>query len=930
MNLLDLAPFPEEALSVIRDLPGNDKCCDCLSLDTGWANITHGSLICLDCAGKHRSLGVNVSTVRSISMDSWTKLQVEMMKQGGNEQLRRYFKRFRIDRSTIRSVYCSVEAGNYREKLKNRAEKVINGEIPSERLRYRKRESSNEKRKVSSERDFHRLSLDSIGQEIGLIQYSIEFLMGAMGMTLTKDIHGKAQVSKLVPAGQAETRGVKVGDYVMCVGGETLVHYDAIMDTIPLRPRPLILTFCRGLPDSPCTPGSERLSPSKSDNHLRESDCTGEFLDIQMDRLSMSGVSVSERRGKPFINGIGFGGDRGVDLQLLSTHIQPRVHSVNAMDHFSEHGGTGRDPKMSAVARRIKLRATKSTDQDLKEISQDKKEEKPRKPPRHRRTVSDQSSTRSLSKEDLDSSPLAEKGSFEGTNAVRSTLSSFSGEEGNTVGFEADSYGGKLILSMNSEDFFNPNSPSGASNSGLSSFREGDNHSDMDSLGHNSTWSIGTLSVADSGVFDSQHGKFINKSASEDHDRDSSFIADDEIQETDELKLNCPPSDPLDLFSSSSSFQSNKMFRSFTLEVGAVVRVKQMGTNKVRPAVLRRNHKDGSWKVAYRDHTLESHVQTNRIIPPNIKTQETKKLPKVGELLSGSLDDTNLKRGFNQDYRTNGDILNETEGGLKGSVSIPTNLSTFSDLIVERVQEIRDNLLHEINEFEAVFDEPPLGLTISSNGLNNDPVITRVASNSKAEKQGIIPGDVIIKINESRVLDYAETMKLLPDAVYPLQVRVQRFLISENSDDSPTVTQSMKEKANSYDYFLKSDLNKGTNKIDKKETQDIKPNNITSLHKNPVNIGGSDHFLPETPELPNDFDVVFNEVDLQFDIEEIIKDKKDETIIKNVKKGGYSESKGIFDGFKIIGINGKKYISFAHTAATLKDPKRPLTLRLRR
>ena len=69
-------PFPGDILSKIRKFPGNDKCCDCPSLETNWASVNHGTLLCLECAGKHRGLGVNVSFVRSIHMDAWSQMEV--------------------------------------------------------------------------------------------------------------------------------------------------------------------------------------------------------------------------------------------------------------------------------------------------------------------------------------------------------------------------------------------------------------------------------------------------------------------------------------------------------------------------------------------------------------------------------------------------------------------------------------------------------------------------------------------------------------------------------------------------------------------------------------------------------------------------------------------------------------------------------------
>ena len=135
-------PFPPSILREINQYPGNQKCCDCLSLDTDWASINHGTLICLDCAGKHRSLGVQVSFVRSIHMDTWSPLQLEMMRQGGNGQIRDFFKKLQIDNSLITTLYSAKGAIHYREKLRERVEKILSGEIPYERRIFDRRNTS--------------------------------------------------------------------------------------------------------------------------------------------------------------------------------------------------------------------------------------------------------------------------------------------------------------------------------------------------------------------------------------------------------------------------------------------------------------------------------------------------------------------------------------------------------------------------------------------------------------------------------------------------------------------------------------------------------------------------------------------------------------------------------------------------------------------
>ncbi|EDQ92551.1 uncharacterized protein MONBRDRAFT_13953, partial [Monosiga brevicollis MX1] len=47
------------------DIPGNSACFDCGTSPSDWASITLGIVLCLECSGVHRSLGVGCSFVRS-------------------------------------------------------------------------------------------------------------------------------------------------------------------------------------------------------------------------------------------------------------------------------------------------------------------------------------------------------------------------------------------------------------------------------------------------------------------------------------------------------------------------------------------------------------------------------------------------------------------------------------------------------------------------------------------------------------------------------------------------------------------------------------------------------------------------------------------------------------------------------------------------
>jgi hypothetical protein len=71
----------------------------------------------------YRSLGVHISFVRSIAMDSWTDQQLSIMKLGGNAKCQSYLSSKGILPSTpIKAKYESDAAQLYKEILKARSE----------------------------------------------------------------------------------------------------------------------------------------------------------------------------------------------------------------------------------------------------------------------------------------------------------------------------------------------------------------------------------------------------------------------------------------------------------------------------------------------------------------------------------------------------------------------------------------------------------------------------------------------------------------------------------------------------------------------------------------------------------------------------------------------------------------------------------------
>ncbi|VDD91602.1 unnamed protein product [Enterobius vermicularis] len=85
----------ERLQAVLHDLlmeEENKYCADCDAKQPRWASWNLGVFVCIRCAGIHRSIGVQVSKVKSVNLDSWTPEQVQSMRVMGNAKAKAVYE----------------------------------------------------------------------------------------------------------------------------------------------------------------------------------------------------------------------------------------------------------------------------------------------------------------------------------------------------------------------------------------------------------------------------------------------------------------------------------------------------------------------------------------------------------------------------------------------------------------------------------------------------------------------------------------------------------------------------------------------------------------------------------------------------------------------------------------------------------------------
>ncbi|KAJ6251080.1 centaurin/arf [Anaeramoeba flamelloides] len=75
----------DKILKKFHSIPGCDVCTDCNTPEPDWCSLNLGVTFCIDCSGAHRSLGTQISKVRSLTLDEISDNTYNLFSKLGNK-----------------------------------------------------------------------------------------------------------------------------------------------------------------------------------------------------------------------------------------------------------------------------------------------------------------------------------------------------------------------------------------------------------------------------------------------------------------------------------------------------------------------------------------------------------------------------------------------------------------------------------------------------------------------------------------------------------------------------------------------------------------------------------------------------------------------------------------------------------------------------
>ena len=289
--------------------------------------------------------------------------------QGGNGQLREYFRKHKIDHLPLIQVYIRNETDLYRLQLRDRVNRILSGEIPSEPYRknivtevytevynnscnnsssmspcnYNNNSTnntiSNSNSNSAKDTHYNNINSNNTTSQPSISKIKVIFLTGSLGLTLSQNGFGNAVISKLEVGGQAQLSGCHIGDYVISVNEVDVYDYIEVIRAIKESPRPLKVAFKRYNILSIHTllhPISPAHSPKA--NGGSSSDTPRQVLPIALKVVDRTSISTIHPHSLE-LSLTGYSSPRAAST---STRSSPRYLSSSSRSHYSDRPSSPR------------------------------------------------------------------------------------------------------------------------------------------------------------------------------------------------------------------------------------------------------------------------------------------------------------------------------------------------------------------------------------------------------------------------------------------------------------------------------------------------------------------------------------------------------------------------------------------------------------
>lgn len=213
-------------------------------------------------------------------------------------------------------------------------------------------------------------------------------------------------------------------------------------------------------------------------------------------------------------------------------------------------------------------------------------------------------------------------------------------------------------------------------------------------------------------------------------------------------------------------------------------------------------------------------------------------------------------------------------------------------------------------------DDAPLGFSIERDKWGRARV-SRVAPGGRAAGLGVKVDDVLMTLNTRETATYDLVVDTLPLLAKPIVVGLQRPP-EPRSPTTPRTHQFRHHRRPPLASRAPSSRTAGS--LGTLPLHDDSDDDDT--------FGGTTKKVLDAFADDREFDVIFRDGPLGMRIEERI-GLVPVTVVTHVDPKGQAFQAGVRPGCTVQGLNGEKYLSHAHCAATLRHAKRPLTARLR-